>query len=178
MGIDHWEDAVNTYKENFKTALTFTGDIVDLNGASILKFLNTDADSIDVIIGGPPCQGFSISGKRVIDDPRNVLYRKFVDIVSDIQPKVFVMENVPGLIRLFDGKVKDRVIKDFSDVGYNVSFQVLSSERYGVPQVRKRVFFVGLNKDKLKNTKTFLFPDITHGYGLGLKPIVTSKDAI
>jgi len=178
LGIDHWEDAIITYKKNFRSALTFNGDITDLNGAHILKYLNVDADSIDVIIGGPPCQGFSVSGKRIIDDPRNALYRKFVEIVSEIQPKVFVMENVPGLIRLFDGKVKSKVIKDFSEVGYNVNFQVMSSEQFGVPQVRKRVFFVGLNKEKLDNTKIFQFPDIKNGYGLGLNPIVTSKEAI
>lgn len=77
----------------------------------------------------------------MIDDPRNKLYKSFVSIVEQLQPKVFVMENVPGLIRLFGGKVKEEVLSDFSAIGYRVKVQQLSSDDYGVPQQRKRSFF-------------------------------------
>ena len=148
LGIDLWKDAVITYQHNFPKTKTINQDITTVDGKMLLKLLDIPADEIDVIIGGPPCQGFSISGKRLMDDPRNKLYKSFVDIVACIMPKMFVMENVPGLIRLFGGKVKEEIIKDFTELGYNVDMQLLSAEQYGVPQKRKRAFFVGINKDK------------------------------
>lgn len=139
LGIDLWEDAITTYRHNFGTTNVINADMTEIDGSKILEALKINADDVDVIIGGPPCQGFSLSGKRMLDDPRNKLYKSYVNIVSYIKPKVFVMENVPGLIRLFDGKVKDDVINDFSKLGYNVTYKVLSSDEYGVPQVRKSI---------------------------------------
>lgn len=176
LGIDNWADAIKTYSANFPETQVITGDIRKTNGAEILKKLGIGKNDVDVIIGGPPCQGFSLSGKRLYDDPRNTLYKSFVEIVRDIRPKMFVMENVPGLIRLFDGKVEKAVIQDFSDLGYEVRDQILYAEKYGVPQDRRRVFFVGVNKEKIKNTAYFVFPKPTNGPGL--KPFVTCKEAI
>jgi DNA (cytosine-5)-methyltransferase 1 len=178
LGIDSWKDAITTYQYNFENAKVINEDITKIDGKSIIELLNVEPDDVDVIIGGPPCQGFSISGKRMIDDPRNVLYKSFVEMVSYIKPKVFVMENVPGLIRLFGGKVKEEVINDFTELGYNVSCEILSSDKFGVPQVRKRVFFVGINKEKIKNTEWFTYPKETHGDDDNLLPIVTCEDAI
>ncbi len=175
LGIDIWQDAITTYKHNFPSAITITEDISYLNGNDLLYRTNLSADEIDVIIGGPPCQGFSLSGKRVIDDPRNILYKSFVRIVSDIQPKIFVMENVPGLVKLFKGKVKEQVIEDFSSLGYEVTLEQLNACDYGVPQARKRVFFIGLNKSKIRNTEKFIFPVPTHGNKIAY---ITCKDAI
>lgn len=176
LGIDVWEDAVKTYRHNFPEAATIIEDITNLMGKDLLKAADLSADDVDVIIGGPPCQGFSLSGKRMLDDPRNILYKSFVKIVEYIQPKIFVMENVPGLVRLFNGRVKDQVIEDFTNIGYRVDMSQLISCDYGVPQARKRVFFVGLNRKKIKNTETFSFPEIT--YGDGKIPYVTCKDAL
>jgi len=176
LGIDMWKDATITYKYNFPNSIVINDDITKVNGKDILKKLKLNNDDIDVIIGGPPCQGFSVSGKRMLEDPRNNLYKSFVEIVQEIKPKVFVMENVPGLIRLFGGKVKEEVLEDFSKLGYEVRVQLLSSDAYGVPQHRKRVFFVGINKEKIANTKEFFFPEATNG--IGLEPVVTCKDAI
>ena len=178
LGIDSWEDAINTYKLNFPKVKCINEDIININGKIILDYLDISSDEIDVIIGGPPCQGFSLSGKRMIDDPRNILYKSFVEIVEHIKPKVFIMENVPGMIRLFGGKLKEEVIQDFKSIGYNVNFQVLSSEQFGVPQVRKRVFFVGINKEKILKTKEFKFPLPTHGNRDELESVVTCEDAI
>lgn len=176
-GIDNWKDAAITYKHNFSDAAVDNKDIADICGNDILKATGLEADDIDVIIGGPPCQGFSVSGKRMLEDPRNQLYKSFVDIVADLRPSVFVMENVPGLIRLFDGKVKNEVIHDFSELGYHVQMKLLTADRYGVPQQRQRVFFVGINQEKIKNTKEFTFPDEMYGDGTD-KPFITCKDAI
>lgn len=176
LGIDIWKDATVTYKHNFPNAMIINDDIEKVTSEQIINKLSIKKDKIDVIIGGPPCQGFSVSGKRMIDDPRNKLYKSFVNIVKEIQPKLFVMENVPGLIRLFDGKVKEQVLKDFSSINYEVNEKLLSSDMFGVPQKRKRVFFVGINKIKIKNTKQFVFPEAC--YGEGLKKFVTCEDAI
>lgn len=176
LGVDMWKDATVTYKHNFPNANIINEDITKVSTDEILEKAGCKKKEIDVIIGGPPCQGFSLSGKRMIDDPRNKLYKSFVILVSEIRPKVFVMENVPGLIRLFGGKVKEEVLSDFSAIGYSVKVQQLSSEEYGVPQQRKRVFFVGLNKDFFESSVEFLFPTPT--YGDGLNKIITCKDAI
>jgi len=114
MGVDIWYDATVTYKHNFKNAVIINEDIAKVSGRKILESLKITADDIDVIIGGPPCQGFSISGHRNEDDPRNILYKSFADIIGYIKPKVFVMENVPGLIKLFNGKTLEGVLNVFS----------------------------------------------------------------
>ena len=176
LGIDMWKDATVTYKHNFPNACVINEDITSISSDDILSKLNMSADDIDVIIGGPPCQGFSVSGKRMIDDPRNKLYKSFVGLVNEIRPKVFVMENVPGLIRLFGGKVKEQVLYDFSSLGYRVKVQQLSSDDYGVPQQRKRVFFVGVNEKKIPPNVKFEFPKAE--YGDGKKPYITCKEAI
>lgn len=175
LGTDIWEDALITYKRNFPNAKIINQDIVQLSGKDLLNKTGLNNENIDVIIGGPPCQGFSVSGFRLIDDPRNKLYKSFVRLVNEIQPKVFVMENVPGLIRLFDGKIGKQVIEDFSNIGYNVSMRILIAADYGVPQIRQRVFFVGVNKEKFHNDE-FVFP--TPEYGTEKKPYITCKEAI
>jgi DNA (cytosine-5)-methyltransferase 1 len=177
FGIDLWNDATTTYKHNFSDAVTLNEDITKVTGDEIIKQIGIRKDDVDVIIGGPPCQGFSVSGKRLLDDPRNELYKSFVSIVASIQPKFFVMENVPGLIRLFDGKVKEQVIEDFINIGYSVSTQILSADNYGVPQQRKRVFFVGINKEKVKSISLFEFPPAITGNGTSV-PALTCWEAI
>ena len=110
LGIDVWSDAIETYLHNHKSAKALTQDITTITPDQLLEHAAITADDVDVIIGGPPCQGFSISGKRLIDDPRNKLYKSFVEMVSAIQPKVFVMENVPGLLSMANGAVKNQII--------------------------------------------------------------------
>lgn len=178
LGIDVWKDATITYKHNFPKAKIINENIEKISSKKILNTIGKYKDDIDVIIGGPPCQGFSLSGKRIINDPRNRLYKSFVTIVAKIKPKIFVMENVPGLIKLFRGKVKDKIIEDFTSIGYSVAVKQLSADAYGVPQQRKRVFFIGINKEKIKNTKKFNFPESISEQGLHKKPIITCKDAI
>jgi DNA (cytosine-5)-methyltransferase 1 len=177
LGIDLWNDALVTYKRNFPKAVVLNEDIINVSGESIVATLGLAKEGIDVIVGGPPCQGFSVSGKRNENDPRNALYKSFVGIVRLIKPKVFVMENVPGLVRLFDGKAMESVIADFTVLGYNVAQKILSADTYGVPQQRRRVFIVGINKEKIKATTRFMFPDQTNGDGTG-RAMLTCKDAI
>jgi len=177
-GVDNWADAITTYRHNFPDTKTLNKDIQDATAEDMDSLVGENADKIDLIIGGPPCQGFSVSGKRLINDPRNKLYKTFVSLVDRYKPKMFVMENVPGVMRLFDGEVKKQIIADFIEVGYNVQSALLSAADFGVPQERKRIFFVGINPDKIKNTAVFEFPEPTHGEGENLIPFVTVKDAI
>lgn len=176
LGLDSWSDSIETFQANFVNAHVVNRDITGMKGKDLLRAAGLKSGQIDVIIGGPPCQGFSLSGKRMLDDPRNRLYKSFVDIVADIKPKVFVMENVPGLIRLFGGRVKNEVIEDFSRIGYKVSMEQLTASDFGVPQHRRRVFFVGINPGKIKKTSIFSFPEPTHG--TKQNPFITSYDAI
>ncbi len=177
FGIDMWKDAVITYQHNFPTAIVMNEDITKINGEDILKAANMSINEVDVIIGGPPCQGFSVSGKRMIDDERNKLYKSYVQIVSELKPKVFVMENVPGLIRLFKGQVGAQVIEDFTNIGYQVQKKILSADNYGVPQQRKRVFFAGVRNDLVAKGMQYCYPSASTGAGTNV-PAWTTKDAI
>ena len=178
LGIDMWEDAVVTYLHNHPQAKAINEDITKVTPERLLKEAGLQSNEVDVIIGGPPCQGFSISGKRLIDDPRNKLYKSFVEMVQIIQPKMFVMENVPGLLSMAKGAVKNQIIEDFSSAGYKVVTKILTASDYGVPQARRRVFFVGINPKKIKNTEEFSFPSPTHGDSENLIPYVTCRDAL
>ena len=158
LGIDNDKKALETFELNHKGAKSIWGDITTIHLADIDTV--TGGEKIDVIIGGPPCQGMSLSGPRKFDDPRNKLYLSYIRLVEEIKPKAFVIENVPGLVSLFGGQIKDSIIKRLSDLGYKVQYKILCSADYGVPQSRRRVVFVGLkNKDfeyppSLKNQVT------------------------
>ncbi|MCL2565880.1 MAG: DNA cytosine methyltransferase [Defluviitaleaceae bacterium] len=177
LGIDSWADATTTFKHNLPNSTILNRDIIGVDGKDITDLLDLAKDDIDVIIGGPPCQGFSISGKRNEDDPRNELYKSFVRIVSDIKPKIFVLENVPGLVRLFNGKAIENVVADFTALGYKVSYEILSADNYGVPQQRRRVFLVGINTKKVRHTSEFVFPKKENGNEAD-KPLLNCEDAI
>ena len=154
--IDQW--ASETYSYNHPKIPVLTKDIRKIDP----KKLNLK--SIDGIIGGPPCQGFSLSGNRDTKDPRNSLFVDFVRFVKVLQPKFFVMENVKGLLSMTTKKnilVKDIIQDEFKKIGYNLTLQVLSSADYGVPQIRQRVFFIGIRKD-IPFDPTELIPNIEY----------------
>lgn len=153
LGIDNDEMALHTFKKNHSNSEVLHGDITQITYENDIKGKIGDLP-IDLIIGGPPCQGMSISGPRKFEDPRNKLYLSFIRLVAEISPRAFVIENVPGLVGLFKGQIKDSILKKFTKMGYKVSYRILTASDYGVPQSRKRVFFVGL-KDK-----EFIFPEI------------------
>ena len=154
LGIDNWSDALKTFSFNHKKSKVI---LQDLSKADIKKLIITHKiQDIDVIIGGPPCQGFSIAGKRIVDDERNLLYKSFLKFVELLQPRAFLMENVPNILSMGKGIVKESIINDFTKIGYKLSVDKLIASDFGVPQNRKRAFFVGL-----KNGKTFKFPKPT-----------------
>lgn len=142
LGIDNDAKALETFQLNHKGSKAICGDITQITYEEHIKPL-LNGKQIDVIIGGPPCQGMSLSGPRKFDDPRNKLYLSYIRLVKEIRPKAFVIENVPGLVGLFGGQIKDNILEKFSEMGYQVQYKILCSSDYGVPQNRKRVVFVG-----------------------------------
>ncbi|SFB10307.1 DNA cytosine methyltransferase [Selenomonas ruminantium] len=142
VGIDSDQKALETFELNHKGAKSICGDITTITYEKDIKPLIGDK-TIDIIVGGPPCQGMSLSGPRKFDDPRNKLYLSYIRLVKEIQPKAFVIENVPGLVGLFKGKIKESILTEFGKMGYDVKCEILCSADYGVPQNRRRVIFVG-----------------------------------
>lgn len=135
---------------------------------------------IDVVLGGFPCQGFSLAGPRQIDDSRNVLYRHFVEMVKVKKPKVLVAENVIGIKTLGDGAVFEKIIEDFSKLGYTMSAPTVNAKNYGVPQDRMRVVFIGIRNDICKGG-AYIFPSgdpkiVTLGEALKDLPEVDMND--
>ena len=148
------EIAANTHKLNFPNCKCYNGDIKDLNP---IKYFGKK--NIHLVIGGPPCQGFSVAGKRDPSDPRNTLFYEFVRVVSEIKPWYIVLENVPGILTMKNGKVRDAIIQEFSTIGYNnMSVSVIESANYGVPQFRPRAIFIA-NKFNLPNY--YPYPQLT-----------------
>lgn len=142
-GSDHDPDAVATYTRNFPEATTLCGDVRD---AELREQLDEATAGADVIVGGPPCQAFSQvrNHTRLIEDPRNSLYREFVSAVESALPDAFLMENVPGLAQM---GIKDQVLHDLSlDGEYAVHPQLVDAADFGVPQTRKRLLFLGVRR--------------------------------
>ncbi|WHP41466.1 DNA cytosine methyltransferase [Lysinibacillus capsici] len=143
LGIDNNEDALKSFRANHNGAISINGDLFE--DSTILQMASaTNNRQIDLIIGGPPCQGFSLSGSRIEDDERNKLFNAMVHAVEFFQPKAFLLENVPGLATLYGGKARNAIIEEFSRLGYTVTDKILYAPDYGVPQIRKRLFFIGL----------------------------------
>jgi len=139
-GIDNWDDALITFEKNHIGSKGLVLDLSDFNTRELDKL----SESIDVVIGGPPCQGFSISGKRDPNDPRNNLYKGFLKAVEYFRPKAFVLENVPNLVSMESGKIKEALLNAFASLSYEIKYKIILASDYGVPQNRKRVVFVGM----------------------------------
>ncbi|MFE1245114.1 DNA cytosine methyltransferase [Fictibacillus sp. NPDC058756] len=170
-------DAVETYKKNIGEHIIH-GDITKIDSSVI-------PDNPDIVIGGFPCQGFSVANtKRSMEDKRNFLYKEMLRIIKDKKPKFFLAENVKGLLSMSKGKVIEMIKNDFRQLGYNVEVTLLNSADYGVPQARERVFIMGNNIGKEN-----IFPEETHADKINAslidelffenkEPYITVKDAI
>jgi DNA (cytosine-5)-methyltransferase 1 len=137
LAVDHWSDAVSTYKQNFPIHQAIQADVSTIDETALRKLL---PKSPEWVVGGPPCQGFSTVGRRERDDPRNRLVQEFARIVNLLSPTGFLVENVVGLR---DMNFVDAVVDLFNGIGYAVTPLVLKSADYGVPQLRHRIIFVG-----------------------------------
>ncbi|MDD3175075.1 MAG: DNA cytosine methyltransferase [Candidatus Nanoarchaeia archaeon] len=172
---DFFPDAVKTYKKNIGDHIIL-GDITKIPSSEI-------PDNFDILLGGFPCQGFSIANKnRSMEDERNFLYKEMLRIVKDKKPAFFLAENVKGLLSMHDGQVVKMIIDDFKKIGYEVSYKIVNAADYGVPQKRERILIMG-NRLGVKNE----FPKPTHKSPLEnnqrnltndkLKPHISVKEA-
>lgn len=166
---DLYDDAVETYRKNIGKHIVLD-DISNISTA--------DIPECDMVIGGFPCQGFSVANtKRHASDERNALYKQLMRVIAEKRPKFFVAENVKGLLSLAKGKIAEMILSDFSSLGYSVKMSVLNAADYGVPQTRQRVIIVGVRNDI---NFEYIYPSPTHnenGTG-GHCKWVSVKDAL
>jgi DNA (cytosine-5)-methyltransferase 1 len=147
LAVEWDENAADTFRLNFPKVPIYQGDIGKLSVEEALRVTKLKPGELDVFDGSPPCQGFSTSGKRQLDDPRNQLFRQFTRLLKGLKPKVFVMENVSGMVK---GKMKlmfAEIIRELRACGYQVSARLMDARYFGVPQGRQRMIFIGVRND-------------------------------
>ena len=172
VGVDNDKDALNTFALNHNGAEAINEDLSKEETFEKIKQI-AGKRTIDVIVAGPPCQGFSLTGPRNFDDERNKLYLAVLKMVKEYQPKGFIIENVPGMATLYEGQIKDEILRRFKEMGYNIDCRILKACDYGVPQMRKRLVFMGVRKDIGEPH----FPEPVFGPETD-KPYRTCRDAI
>lgn len=156
-GVDNNKYAQITYISNFPEAKFYSEDIRNINPKTVMSALELKPGELDCLIGGPPCQGFSVKGTRGLDDPRNLLFENFMNFVYILKPRVVLIENVPPILTLGDELFQDRIFYRFRRYGYKMNCGTLMAADYGVPQRRKRAFFIASF-----NHKEPTFPSPTH----------------
>lgn len=161
-------DIARAYSLNHRDVKMFNGDINELTEERLRDILGDTR--IDIVVGGPPCQSYSTLGKRRLDDRAN-LFLQYKRVLGILQPKAFVFENVTGILSMNKKALFKEVQREFSELGYQLKYQVLNAVDYGVPQQRERVILVGF-----RGENRFEYPTPTHGEGR--KPYVTLRDAL
>ena len=156
---DFDEEAKNTFTYNHPDTPYLLKDVKAVTASELLEKAGCEASDIDLITGGPPCQGFSLAGRRLSDDPRNVLFREYIRITKDILPKVIFFENVHGIMSMQGGKVLNAIVAEFGEIGYQCKYALVNAADYGVPQSRPRFVLIGVRGFD----KEITFPEPTHG---------------
>jgi DNA (cytosine-5)-methyltransferase 1 len=161
LGVDADRDAIASFAANHRHAETYLGDIKKLKEKTLLSLLK--GQKVDMVVGGPPCQGFSTVGRGEVDDLRNQLFKEFIRVVKVTQPKVILFENVTGLVAKKNAAILKQIFKHFEKLGYNMDARVLSAEEFGVPEKRRRTIIMGVKNGDC------VFPVVTHGTRAGSK---------
>lgn len=180
-GLDWFDAAGKTYRRNFKHPF-IEGDIKSTTKKNefyeaVKKGLN--GKPLHIVAGGFPCQGFSMAGNRIIDDPRNSLYKELLEIVTTLQPQFVVCENVVGLRSMLNGKVEEMILNDFANAGYKMNVTVLRAADYGVAQKRDRVIFIGNRVDKINyHPQPILSPAQYITTGMAIADLMSLPDDI
>jgi len=145
-GVDFNQDAILTHELNFPKSKSICTDIKTIKDNEVFELFGK---SVDVIIGGPPCQGFSGANKwqKEIDDPRNKLFFEYIRFVELLRPQAIVIENVKGILKKDNGYAKTKIISILSELGYQMTSYILNSNDFGVPQKRQRAVFIGIRSD-------------------------------
>ena len=155
LGVDYDDDSLRTFKANHSNSNVMKLDLFNHDNLNkIDDYLKSKSIKLDVLVGGPPCQGFSIAGPRDENDKRNTLYSAMVKFANMVKPRAVVLENVPGMLQTNGGIGAKRIMEGFEKIGYNMVSKLLFAPDFGVPQIRKRVFFVGLRDGEFP----FTFP--------------------
>lgn len=142
IALDNDEKAGDTFKKNMPNSEVIIGDITEKEIKNNIIELSKKL-KINMIIGGPPCQGFSNKGKKLgLNDPRNFLFREYLSFVKELKPEVFVIENVRAILSTSDGWFKDQIVNEIEQIGYKVEYGILNAKDFGVPQARERAFFI------------------------------------
>ena len=142
VALDFDEKAADTFKRNMPDTEVLVGDITDPAIKDKIVQLARE-NKVNMIVGGPPCQGYSMKGKKLgLNDPRNFLFREYLNLVEQLQPDVFVIENVKGLLISSNGWFKDEIVRSIENLGYTVRFGILNAADFGVPQSRERAIFI------------------------------------
>lgn len=157
LATDFDEMAAKTFTHNHCGVPFIQRDLQLLSSAEVLERADLKIGEVTVVCGGPPCQGFSLAGQRLADDPRNEMFRDFVRIVRETEPRFFVFENVSGLVSMKGGLVLAAILREFESVGYQLTYKIVNAADYGVPQSRPRFILVGS-----RESGPFTFPAPTH----------------
>lgn len=169
LGVDYDKYAMETFALNHKEAKVYHGDICKLNATLLKKLIGPRR--INIVVGGPPCQGFSTVGPGNPKDERNKLFMQFVRIVKTLSPEFIIVENVTGLVAKKNEKILKSIFKHFEKLGYNLSVQVMASEQYGVPEKRRRTIIIGSRVNQ-----SITYPRPTHDSPKA--PALTVGDAL
>lgn len=174
------EPMADAYTKNHPTVKMYHKDIKDFSIEDLAKDFGIKKGDIDIIVGGPPCQAYSTVGKRLIDDPRGKLFQEYYRILNELRPKLFIFENVKGLLSMQGGELINTIISLFESSGYHMHKRVLNAADYGTPQIRERVILVGT-----LDSKPFIYPKPTHynpeleiPKDKSLKPYITLGEAL
>ena len=161
IALDNDRYAGETFKKNMPKAEVIIGDITN-NDTKKSIMEKAKKTGVNMIIGGPPCQGYSMKGKKLgLKDPRNFLFREYLSFVEELKPDVFVIENVKGLLSASNGWFKDEIIKAIDELGYTVDYGVLNASEYGVPQARERAIFICSRHNKITLPKPTVEKQVT-----------------
>ncbi len=169
LGVDANKEAIETFAANHHHAAVYLGDIKKLSDKKLKDLIG--GKQVDMVVGGPPCQGFSTVGKGLVEDDRNKLFKEFVRIVKITRPKVILFENVTGLVAKKNEVIMKQIFNYFEKLGYNMDARVLSAEEFGVPEKRRRAIIMGVKGGEC------LFPETSHGKRADTK-VVTVKDVL
>lgn len=174
-GLDFDKYALRTFARNHPYARTFAVDLGELDARAWLRGMSLQPGDIDCIVGGPPCQGFSKNvprTNRFLEDPRNLLVRKFLEFVRATSPKTVIMENVAELVNAFDRAFTAEILEALNDMGYYADVEIIDAATLGVPQHRRRAFFFGSRRKKPS------FPEQTHWPGDEMLPLFSNEQRV
>jgi DNA (cytosine-5)-methyltransferase 1 len=147
LAVEMDNNAVQTYKLNFPETKIYHGDIHNLTVEKVFELTGIKEGELDILDGSPPCQGFSTAGKREFCDPRNQLYNEYIRLLRGLKPKIFIMENVSGLVKSKMKLIFKDILTELKSSGYKVKVRLMNAKYYNVPQSRQRLIFIGVRND-------------------------------